>query len=245
MDQETQEYVQGVARIVEATVGPDAFGVYLVGSLAYDDYTAARSDIDVLVVTAHPVSKKVKTALASRLDHEQLPCPAMGLDLEMFRTQTVSTPPRAPSYELAVSTGANWDLEVSEGGTEPELMIDFAVCRRLGISVTGPSAKDVFGRVPPEWLRDAMRAAVQWGRDHVHHPFHDPLGHFAVLNACRAWRYLEAEALCSKSEGGEWALKRLPSWAVIGDALAIRRGDRRDKLDRERVVDFVDKVANL
>lgn len=245
MDRETQQYVQRVARIVEAAVSPDGFGIYLVGSMAYHDYTAERSDIDVLVVTAQPVSKKVKTALARRLDHEQLPCPAVGLDLGIFRRQIVATPPRTPSYELAVFTGANWDLEVSEAGTEPELVIDFAVCRQIGVCVTGPSAKDVFGKVPPEWLRDAMRSTVQWGRDHVHHAFHDPLGHFAVLNACRAWRYLEAQVLCSKSEGGEWALERLPSCAVIGDALAIRRGERSNKLDRELVVDLIDKIANL
>jgi hypothetical protein len=245
LDRASRRYVERMAEIVEATLGPETVGVYLVGSVAYGDYAVGRSDIDVLVVARHAVSKDVRTALPRRLDHEQLPCPALGLDLGIFLSETVSKPPRVPTYELAVATGANWDLEVSEDGGESELLIDFAVCRRLGVSVAGLPAKDAFGEVPRDWLRDAMRTSVQWSREHVHHSFHDPLGHFAVLNGCRAWRYLEEGVLCSKSEGGAWALGRLPAREVIGEALAIRRGERRNKLDRDRVRDFIDEVAAL
>ena len=131
------------------------------------------------------------------------------------------------------------------GGVERELLIDLAVCRRLGLRVSGPPAKKLIGEVPDAWLEEAMRASVEWARRHLHHPFHDPLGHFAVLNACRAERYLKEDVLCSKLEGGEWARQRLPSWPVIEEALAVRRGERSDKLDRQRVLEVIDELGNL
>ena len=241
----SRQYVGRIAEIVHSVLGSDALGVYLVGSMAFDDFAPVQSDIDVLAISSRSVSKDGKRSLARRLDHEQLPCPAVGLDLAIFRSEVVSKPPRVPSYELAISTGPTWDLEVSVGGAEPELLIDFAVCRHRGLTITGPPPKELFGDVPRPALIDAMKVAIRWSRDHVHHAFHDPLGHFAVLNTSRAWRYLEEDVLCSKSEGGEWALERLPSLTIVGEALAIRRGERRDKLDRERVIALIDKVANL
>ena len=32
---------------------------------------------------------------------------------------------------------------------------------------------------------------------------------YQVLNACRAWRFLDEDVLCSKTAGGEWALQRV------------------------------------
>jgi streptomycin 3"-adenylyltransferase len=92
---------------------------------------------------------------------------------------------------------------------DPDLLLHFAVCRRAGVAVAGPDPVEVFAEPPRAWLLERAASELRWAVRH---------GDFAyrVLNACRAWRYLEDDALGSKVEGGRWARLRLVGTGLPG-----------------------------
>jgi len=81
----------------------------------------------------------------------------------------------------------------------------------------------VFAEPPRAWLLERAAAELRWAVRH---------GDFAyrVLNACRAWRYLEDDVLGSKVESGRWARLRLvdaelaPAGALVDAAVAAQLG---------------------
>jgi Domain of unknown function (DUF4111) len=97
---------------------------------------------------------------------------------------------------------------------DPDLLLHFAVCRRAGVAVAGPAPVQVFAEPPRGWLLERAAAELRWAVRH---------GDFAyrVLNACRAWRYLEGDVLGSKVEGGRWARLRLVDTELPGDGALV------------------------
>ena len=71
------------------------------------------------------------------------------------------------------------------------------------MAVAGPGPAEVFAGHPGPGCSSRPRPSCLGG------PRHGNLFH-QVLNACRAWRYLEDDTLSSKVEAGRWA--RLRPW---------------------------------
>lgn len=63
-----------------------------------------------------------------------------------------------------------------------------------------------------------------------------------VLNACRAWRYIDEFALCSKTEGGQWVLDRRLDLALVRTALLIRHGSDAPEPDRKEIQHFIQGI---
>jgi hypothetical protein len=206
--------------------------------MAFDDIVD-QSDLDMIVVCSGPLTVKQKYLLTNQLKHETLPCPFKGLEMMIVQQLEINHPRRQPFYDWAMNTGSDWGLNVFDGGQEQELLLEFAICRQVGITLVGSPAHQAFGSVPRKWLATVLRGILHWHLGQIHHPFHDPYGHHAVLNACRAWYFFESNQLCSKTSGGEWALKRMPHHPVIKQALAIRRGKETSKIDRSEVEQFI------
>ena len=106
------------------------------------------------------------------------------------------------------------DRKVVDGHGHPgdlDLVLHFAVCRRLD--------PDVFAEVPRPLVLNQVADELAWAAEH------NPT-EYAVLNACRAWRYTVDGSLVSKVDGGHWAETRLagPDLALVRAALA-RRGE--------------------
>lgn len=235
-------YLESLTDRIEKTLSDELIGLYISGSLAYDDFTAGQSDIDVIAVSAKSLPHSVKEHLAREISHDRLPCPAAGLDFILADFACASSAPEIPTFEFSISTGEKWKTEIEYGGIYDELLLDFAICRKYGQTLYGSAPAEVFAAVADERLEEILRNIIEWHRTHIFHPFHDPLGHYAVLNACRAWRFAEEKVLCSKSAGGEWLLARQPTQKIVKNALAIRRGKYKQKLDRVSVERFL-KVA--
>lgn len=233
------EYLNSLTARVKQKLGENVIGIYLTGSLAYDDFSA-RSDIDVLAVSRVAVPRRLKDELARELSNDSLRCPAAGLDFILASLDCASSVPDSPTFEFSISTGEKWETEVEYGGVYEELLLEFAICREFGQVLYGPAPGEVFAVVHHERLGEVLRNVIEWHRRHLFHPFHDPLGHYAVLNACRAWRFAEENVLSSKTGGGEWVLARRPAEKVVRDALDIRLGRNSGKLDRLSVEQFLD-----
>jgi aminoglycoside adenylyltransferase-like protein len=68
---------------------------------------------------------------------------------------------------------------------------------------------------------------------------------YSVLNACRAWRFVELDVLGSKLDGAEWARLRWPDPDVIDAAVACRRGEETPRLDEAAVDALLASVEAL
>jgi hypothetical protein len=244
MDARSERYGADVAAALAGVLGPDLTGVYLHGSAVLGGFDGRRSDIDILAVTEGPMTAAQQSAAAGAqggaAGEERVPCPARGLELSVVTLTAARHPAARPAFELHLTTGPE-DRKVIDGhghGGDPDLVLHFAVCRAAG-RLLGPGrpADQVFAPVPGELVRAQLTAELRWAAE-------ESPGEYAVLNACRAWRYAVDGTLVSKIDGGEWALSRVPGpdRELISTALARQRCQPAAGLDPASVMRFVEEV---
>jgi aminoglycoside phosphotransferase (APT) family kinase protein len=223
LDPESADYATELTKRLRAILGASLVGVYLHGSAVLGDFSRRRSDIDVLAVSARPLSAEEQSAVREQLSSASLPCPATGLEFHIVRLDTLSEVGGAPPFEVHLSTEsrAGRDRLVDGHGREgdPDLVMHYAVLQQHGIALSGPFASEVFPEIPRELLLRAFVGELQWATDHA-----SPT--YQVLNACRVWLFLEEGGICSKVEGGEWAWSRLTEPEVVDLAIRNHRGRR-------------------
>jgi streptomycin 3"-adenylyltransferase len=200
---------------VEAAEPGALLGAYLHGSAALGGFLPGRSDVDLLAVTRRPVDQpRLAAAIRSAATAG---CPGTGLEMSVITAATARDLGGCP-FELHLTTAPSDDKTVLGRGHpgDPDLVLHVAVCRQEGIAVAGPPPSRVFGAVPRRRVLTAMVDELRWGLDHAGEAY-------AVLNACRALRYLDDGILCSKQAAGTWARPRHPDRPVIARALARHR----------------------
>ena len=216
-------YAGAIVDRLEAILGKDLVGVYLHGSAVLGDFSRSRSDVDVLAVAGRTVSIEEKETISRQLGSSSLPCPAGGLEFHLISRETLGTPSMRPVFELHVSTtravSGEPDTVVDGHGHagDPDLVMHFAVLHQRGVAIKGPDPSELFAPIPREGLRRAFAYELGWAEQHASSAYQ-------VLNACRAWRFLEENVICSKTEGAEWARPRVADPSVIDQALEHRRG---------------------
>jgi predicted nucleotidyltransferase len=175
--------------------------VYLLGSAAGGGYEQGRSDVDVVAVTARPLAEDERRALAEAA--ESLPCPARKLELVVY-------PLGSDRYEINLNTGEKVSFDPEE---DPAFwfVLDRAIAEQHAVALLGPPWRDVFEPVAREQVLAALDDALDWQERE------EPVGRSSVLNACRAWMWLES---------GEWGSKP--------DAAAWLRGRVRERIEEER-----------
>lgn len=239
-------YAGLVTEAISQTLGKNLMGVVTTGSLALNDFMPDDSDIDLIAISRRPLSPAERRDLPARIDDEVLPCPATGLDLIVFSRQQVSCLPRPMSFELAVTTGDRWGLDVVGAGLDEEMLLDLEISRRHGATLHGPEPEALLKEVPAERLRAALLVALKWQRDNLFNTRHDPRGAEGVLAACRARHWLDTGDLVAKTAAGR-RLAQVPVYGPLaGAALARRTGRKRTSLRgkdvRELMADIIAKL---
>jgi len=234
VDPSAARYLEALTAEVAAVLGGRLVGVYAHGSLLLGGCLPTRSDIDVLVVVEDPLSPDEQADLAARLSADALPCPAVGLELSVVLRSVAAAPTARPAFELHVTT-APGDRKVVDGhghSGDLDLVLHFAVCHALGYAP--------FAEVPPSLVLARVAAELTWAAEH------NP-SEYAVLNACRAWRYAVDGALVSKVDGGRWAETRLdePERTLVRDALALQSGEQAAPLDPDAVRTFAGRLRDV
>jgi predicted nucleotidyltransferase len=179
----------------------DLHAAYLVGSAASGGYEHGRSDVDVVAVTERSLREDERRALADAA--ESLPCPARKLEL-------VAYPLGGERHEINLNTGEKVSFDPDE---DPAFwfVLDRAVAEEQAIVLLGPPWHEVFEPVPREAVLAALEDALEWQERE------EPLGRSSVLNACRAWMWLERRQWGSKPEAAAWL-----------------RGRVRERIEKER-----------
>jgi predicted nucleotidyltransferase len=228
------------------SLGPGFVGIYLHGSGAMGGFHPRESDVDLIAVSREPLPEKRKRVLAESVSHAALACPARGLELHVLTLEQAGNLVEAPRFELYLETGADrardevnlgWNQRRADGG-DTDLVMHLAVLRHAGVALEGPPPSLLFPEVPDSVLRRAFLGELRWAAEHGPPDYQ-------VLNACRIWRYFEEGHLCSKIEGGEWALGRaVVDSDLVQVALAKQRGDTLTAPEPGRSREFVAKVLD-
>lgn len=237
MDAVSERYALNVASATATVFGSKLVGVYLHGSAVLGGFDARRSDIDILAVCEGPISEAEQVTLARRLGDACLSCPAQGLELSVVTLVVAQYPTARPAFEFHMTT-AQADTKVVNGHDrtgDPDLVLHFAVCRQAGrLLGAGHPAAEVFASVADTLVRAQLVTELGWAVEHAP-------GEYAVLNACRAWRFAADGVLVSKIEGGQWACDRGPDADrdLIRTALDRQRCRPAAGLDPGAVARFV------
>jgi streptomycin 3"-adenylyltransferase len=217
-------------------LGPELVGVYVHGSLALGDFAAGQSDVDLVAVCERPLSGAEKGAVAARL----VELAEVGaLEFHLVTRDAVAAGGEALPFELHVA--GRRAVDGAGHGGDPDLVMHYAVLRAHGVAVgAAPPAAELFPRFGREELLRAFAGELRWALAEA-----SPA--YQVLNACRAWRFLEEDVLCSKTSGAEWALRRGDGdREVVEAALRHRRGvsDAQPAAEQARafVVSVLDRL---
>lgn len=219
------EFGRKAAARLRHVLPDDLVGVYFVGSVALGDYIPGHSDIDMVAVTDRAMSDLEKRQVVDGLSHPNLPCPTRGFELVLYTRRHVATASSDAAFEINLNTGPRMAPHVGfDASAEPRFwfVIDRAIAHGFGTPIDGPPAHEVFAPIPRRVILEAMTESIAW------HRAHETLGHFSVLNACRAWRYAEEGELGSKAAAAEWARQKTADPETIDTALRIRRGARAE-----------------
>ena len=161
------------------------------GSLALGDYIPDKSDFDLLVLSDKATDDLVE-ALQAEWKHDPT-----AFDLRLVAYEVAAAPTRTPRMRLYVGVH-NGQWEIERDIAEPDLVVEFSVCRQLGHT-------ELIGAVPDEWV-DEVGAVVlgRWkeiGDDPPHHEL-------MALTACLIWRFREERLHSSKPAAAEWARRQ-------------------------------------
>lgn len=234
-DIDTDRYLDALVERLRAILAGRLVGAWLINSAARDDYLPGRSDLDVAVGVSDALDEPLKRRLADALRHRALPVAAPRLELVLYRLVVLADPGQRPDWELNLNTGpAIADHVGTEPTAEPAhwFVLDLAAARERSRTIVGPPLGDVLGPIDDRVVVAALRASSAWHADH------DEAAPNRVLNACRAWRWLETGSWSSKTEAASWAIEAGGDEALIRLALARRRGQTNRPLPRESVGAF-------
>ena len=98
------------------------------------------------------------------------------------------------------------------------MVAHFAMARTSGVAILGPAPSNVISPIDRSRLLRSLAADLAWSVE-------VQAGTYGVLNACRALRFAREGVLCTKLQGGEWAIEQgLVDVDLVASALRYQRG---------------------
>jgi predicted nucleotidyltransferase len=216
-------------------LGTELTGIYLHGSLVMGCFNPHSSDLDLLVMVESKLDHSSKRQLAMMLLEVSLtPCPVEVSILTQDTLQHWHHPCRYTLHysemwrdafleALTADDHPHWQPEQGD----PDLAAHITVLNHRGLCLVGRSINQVFPTIPEADYLDAILGDVF---DAFKAPVSNPA--YAVLNACRTCAFIRSGLVCSKREGGLWALQVLPEryHTLIQTALQIYEGTSEETI---------------
>src|SRR5205809_701160 len=96
-------FVDGVRNATEHILRDGVAGIYLIGSVAFADFQAASSDVDVIVVTKRSLPLDDRQHLADGV--AAVPIPVRGLEFVVYPREVLQHLDATPRWELNLNVG--------------------------------------------------------------------------------------------------------------------------------------------
>jgi hypothetical protein len=233
LPREVEGYVLELERVLRSILERELVGLYLIGSIALNDYIHGRSDVDVLAIASRAPEPPTSREIVERIAHPNLPCPARGLEFVLYERDAVGSRTRGSAFSINLNSGPHMRTSVSFDPTsEPAhwFLIDRSIARDHALLITGPPPSELFARIPRAWTLDALRESLAWHRQN------ESGRPNTILNACRAWLFAKKNLWASKSDAAAWARQQLDDPTPVETALRGRAGGDPARVDNAEVV---------
>ena len=208
LPRETREQIDRICAALRGAMGESLAGLYLHGSAVMGCFCPASSDIDLIGVCAGSMDGAAQARVAGAL--LELEGRPHSIEISILSRERI-TPWRYPTpYEFHFSSMHVERMramlaagQVQAGGEgDPDLAAHLSVCRARGRALIGPGPCELLPPVPYADYFDSIAQDFDWLRSD------EVPAVYAVLNACRILRLAREEGVCSKREGGLWALEQ-------------------------------------
>lgn len=212
-----------IAREYQNMLGDNLRGVYAHGSLAFDCFTWAKSDIDFLVVVDEEPADDQKQCMLDLLLQLAEFAPAKGFEMSVVLARDCAAPVHPIPFCLHFSNAYMEECRQNMPGyvarmkgNDPDLAAHFTVTRAVGKEIFGAPVKEIFGEVKREDYLASILHDVENALEDVRE---NPV--YVILNLCRTLAAQREGAVLSKAQGGAWGLENLPQehHSVIRTAL--------------------------
>ena len=219
-------------------LGENLVGVYLHGSAVMGCFNPAKSDLDFIVVIAHPMTDETKRAYMDMVLALNVDGPAKGIEMSIVLREVCKPFVYPTPFELHFSERhIKWynenpaDYVQKMNGTDKDLAAHFTVIRARGKCLWGAPVSDVFAEVPATDYMDSLWEDICDAPEEIENNTM-----YLVLNLARVMAYKKEGLILSKKEGGEWALKNFPEefTPVIRAALEEYAGASGKTVSKER-----------
>jgi hypothetical protein len=228
--EEAEVLVAEVADALVAALEGNLIGVILHGSLATGEYLSGKSDVDLLGIARAPMEGDDREAFAA-LAEAVAAHAGSRVDLRVVLERVAKAPGSTPMVEAYAEIRPEAGPAGGQAGfamREPDLVVEFSICRAQGVRLFGPPARCLIGEVPPSLVLAVSDAQLARWQEIGDDPAHAEL---TVLTSCRMWQFAEEGVHATKRQAGEWVVQRDPSLDVVRQALAKRLGDREVVID--------------
>ncbi|WP_035859353.1 hypothetical protein [Cryptosporangium arvum] len=237
MDGDVRRYLDDLIAAAHSVLGDNLVGVYAAGSIGLDAFQPGRSDVDVALTVSDAVAGERKRALVAALRHENLPCPARGLELVVYREAVARSGSAEPGFEVELNTGPRMDFrETYAPDARPVAdghfwyALDRSILHQSGRTLVGPPAVEAFADVSPTDLHQLLVDALSWWIALPTPSGDDPAPgtEDAILGACRSLvKHRHGGWLPKVPAGRRVATGAAPARvASIEKAIAARAGGR-------------------
>ena len=144
-------------------LGENLVGVYLHGSAVMGCYNPAKSDLDFIVVIAHPMTDETKRAYMDIVLALNADGPAKGIEMSIVLREVCKPFVYPTPFELHFSERhIKWynenpsDYVQKMNGSDKDLAAHFTVIRARGKCLWGAPVSDVFAEVPATDYMDSL-----------------------------------------------------------------------------------------
>jgi hypothetical protein len=212
---EIETQVHYLTQNLTGLLADNLIGVYLHGSLTMHCFNPEGSDLDLLVITKYSIPLDTKRQLAELLLSTS--CAPQPIEIN-FLPHSVLVPWQYPTpydyhysetwreptqYDLQNGGWRHWNAHVLK---DPDLAAHITITVHRGISLYGTPIAHVFPLVPRDDYLASILEDVKGALDDIMED--NPV--YAILNTCRVYAFLHDGLICSKQEGGLWALAVVP-----------------------------------
>jgi len=213
ISQQTDRLIDDFVEQSKEILRDNLVGVYLHGSLVMGCFNPQKSDIDLIIVVDEPLSDSVKRTYMDMVVEVNSCGPAKGIEMSVVLRKVCKPFVYPTPFELHFSSGhLEWYREDPDdyirkmNGTDKDLAAHFTIINSRGKCLYGTPIREVFAEVPKRDYMDSIWFDVEGAVEEItDYPM------YLILNLPRVLAYKEDGLVLSKKEGGEWALKHLPS----------------------------------
>ena len=206
-----QELLLRFTEMCKDVLQDNLVGVYLHGSAAMGCFNPEKSDLDLIVLVADSLSDTVKLTFMKEVVRLNEEAPGKGLELSIVKKEFCNPFVYPTPFELHFSgTHLGWfkaapqDYVEKMHGVDPDLAAHFTIIKHCGLVLFGEKIDSAFGAVSKADYIHSIWLDIADAREDI---LNDPV--YITLNLCRVLAYLQENMILSKTEGGQWAIKKL------------------------------------